>query len=115
MAVVTYSWAANLWAANLWAANLWADNLRIGRDSGAVFKASSGCCGKKEFDTPYLGLPISGLPFSGLPISGLTISELAETAELSLKHPPDAVAKRSLPPHDVIHSKALFLPHTEIP
>ncbi|MCK9310201.1 MAG: hypothetical protein PHH43_01515 [Candidatus Cloacimonetes bacterium] len=34
----------------------------------------------------------------GRPIMGLPISELAETAELSLKHPLDAVANQSLPP-----------------
>ncbi|MDD2228640.1 MAG: hypothetical protein PHY48_04430 [Candidatus Cloacimonetes bacterium] len=33
------------------------------------------------------------------PLIGLPISELAETVKLSEKHPTDAVANRSLPPH----------------
>ncbi|MCK9310468.1 MAG: hypothetical protein PHH43_07700 [Candidatus Cloacimonetes bacterium] len=47
-----------------------AANLRIGRDSVAVLKASSGCCGKSEFATPSFVTPTC----TNCPIIALSLS-----------------------------------------
>jgi hypothetical protein len=44
---------------------------------------------------------------------GLPISELAVTAQLSSKHPTDAVANQSLPPH-ILGCKVFGLPISEL-